>query len=344
MRPFFAVRRRYMKRVRAILRPYVPAQHRDLLRQVGQSSARALESCIATIVALLMKMLPDGVSVALREKLTLQRPLDYEDAVIHLRVTSRTEWDVRLRSCEKEPETVDWIQKTMAAGDVLYDIGANVGAYSLVAAHWTRGQALTYAFEPGYSTFANLVENIFMNRCEGSVIPFQLALGAETAVRGFQYASLEPGGATHGGITGAGDPGHHRTQALMCYRLDEFVSLFRLRPPTHLKIDVDGSELEILRGAPATMRSTSLEWVLVEVDVTSGQTAAVKELLEELGFSLAADHEHRGGITHNWIFRRTALPMAPQDGQHGAFTNAGSRPGVTVAAHTVDSYRVRSAP
>jgi FkbM family methyltransferase len=319
MNTFWVARRRLRKRVAGFLRRHISPRHWSLARDIGRSSSRGIETFLATIASWGIKVLPDGVSIALRDKLALQRPMDYEGDVIALRVTSRTEKDVRLRSCEKEPETVNWIQRTLKPGDVLYDIGANVGAYSLIAARSTRGQLTVYAFEPGYTTFPNLVENIFINKCEDAIIPFPVALGARTALLGFQYGTLEPGGATHGGIRGAESrSGNVRTQAVPSYRLDDFVSLLHLRSPTHLKIDVDGSELELLEGAPETLRSASLQWVLVEVDVTGTVAGAVKGLLEECGFHLAEDHEHQGGMTHNWIFRRAPVLTGTKDFDVGA--------------------------
>jgi FkbM family methyltransferase len=266
---------------------------------------RRVEAVLAAVAALVLKVLPDGVSLELREKLVLRRPLDYDQAVIALQITSRTEKEVRLRSCQKEPETVEWIQRTLKPGDVFYDIGANVGAYSLIAAQWTRRQATVYAFEPGYTTFPDLVENIFVNGCDEAVIPLPVALGAETALMKFQYATLEPGGATHGGIMGERkDASNIRKQALASYRMDDFVGLLRLRPPTHMKIDVDGAELRVLQGAEKTLRSPGLRWILVEVAMTGGQARLVKDLLEEQGFYLENDHPHGDGITHNWIFAR----------------------------------------
>src|SRR5688572_14716010 len=61
------------------------------------------------------------------------RRLDYDRADIYLRVTSKVE-GFRIHACAKEPFTIEWIHGQLRAGDVLYDIGANVGAYSLVAA------------------------------------------------------------------------------------------------------------------------------------------------------------------------------------------------------------------
>jgi FkbM family methyltransferase len=193
----------------------------------------------------------------------------------------------------------------MGPGDVLYDIGANVGAYSLVAASWTGGQATVYAFEPGYRTFPNLVENIFINGFEQTVIPFQIALGDRTAIVEFHYSRVDAGGARHIGIRRiSGSTPVVRKQAVMTYRLDDLVPIFDLRPPTHVKIDVDGSELEVLRGARQVLASPCLQWILVEVDEAESNLQAVKALLEECGFCLEFDHYHVGSTVHNWIFRR----------------------------------------
>lgn len=306
MNSFWVARRRYLTRARKALRGYIPKSYRLPIRRAFRASLGAFESLVVGAASVTLKIFPDGVSVRLRERLTLERPLDYEPAVIALRVTTPVEKDVRLRSCEKEPETIEWIETSMKPGDVLYDIGANVGAYALVAASWTQGNATIYAFEPGSATFASLVENVFLNKLEAAVVPFSVALGPETAVATFSYGTLEAGAATHGGLAaGAPREAQVRAQQVAAYRLDDFVRLMALQPPTHIKIDVDGGELGILRGAEATLRSRELEWVLVEVTIPGDEARSVKALLESAGFVLQSDHEHGGGGTHNWIFRRT---------------------------------------
>ncbi len=57
---------------------------------------------------------------------------------IWLRATSMPELRWRARSCAKEPWTVRWIQESIRKGDVLYDIGANVGTFALLAAREPR--------------------------------------------------------------------------------------------------------------------------------------------------------------------------------------------------------------
>ena len=66
--------------------------------------------------------------------------LDFPDADVFLRITSKAE-RMRLRACAKEPFTVEWLREHVGAGDVLFDIGANIGVYSLIAAKKPGGGA-----------------------------------------------------------------------------------------------------------------------------------------------------------------------------------------------------------
>jgi FkbM family methyltransferase len=203
---------------------------------------------------------------------------------------------------------VAWIEQTLRSGDVLYDVGANVGAYALIAAHWTDGRSTVYAFEPGYTTFPDLVANIFLNGRAETVIPFPVALGAETGLTPFEYATLEPGGAAHGGLAEAGSAAPVlRTQTVPAYRLDDLVALLHLRSPTHVKLDVDGAEWWVLQGAAETLAASTLRWILVEVDSAGSQAGRIRDLLERYDFVLDSDHPHAGGTTHNWIFRKKGV-------------------------------------
>lgn len=62
----------------------------------------------------------------------------------------------------KEPETVDWILENFRAGDTLFDIGANIGIYSILAATWNP-EGTVVAVEPMPATFAHLCQNAAVN-------------------------------------------------------------------------------------------------------------------------------------------------------------------------------------
>ena len=215
---------------------------------------------------------------------TRPRKLDYAHADIYMRVMTDAE-EFRLRACSKEPFTIEWIHDSIGQGDVLYDIGANVGAYSLVAAKKPDGGARVVAFEPSYATVATLCANVVLNEVAGQVTPVPVALSSVTGMTVLGLRNLEPGAARHVLGPGASGDGPVRyEQPVMTFRLDDVVNLLHLPPPTHIKLDVDGGELAVLEGASCTLSSQALRSMLVEVATPASD--AVTGMLERHGFRL----------------------------------------------------------
>ena len=183
---------------------------------------------------------------------------------------------------DKEPETLRWIDG-FAEGAVLWDIGANVGLYSLYAA--ARGTKV-WAFEPSAANYACLNRNQALNGLQ--VHALCLALSDTTKVGSLQLSGPEIGAALHQ-LTleqaGSVDDLH---QSVLSVRPDDLVEMLDVPPPDHIKIDVDGLEFSILRGAAGLLRQPSLRSILVELD--QSDTDAYQQavgLLESSGFRLA---------------------------------------------------------
>ncbi|MBI3049021.1 MAG: FkbM family methyltransferase [Acidobacteria bacterium] len=212
------------------------------------------------------------------------RRVAYEEADIYIQVLTKGE-EFRLRACKKEPFTVDWIHTRIGAGEVLYDIGANVGIYSLVAAKKPGGAARVFSFEASYASVASLCTNIVLNGVGALITPMPVALADTTAMDVFSLRDLEPGAARH--VLGPGQPEDGPTlyqQPVMRFRLDDLVEWVRLPLPNHIKLDVDGGELAVLEGAPRTLSSPALQSILVEV--STAQSGAVTDVLECHGLRL----------------------------------------------------------
>lgn len=252
-------------------------------------------------------MLPQSVSVLLRERLRSQGRLDYAQHEIRLALTSLTELETRLHSCRKEPETVAWLERVLVSGSVLYDIGANVGAYSLVAAARLGPNGRVYAFEPGHSTFMSLAENISINGFQDRVIPLQVALAAHNHLARFRLSSLEAGGARHAGLAeqpAQHGPGNELTQTLPAFRLDDLRRTLGLEDPTCMKIDVDGGEESVLAGAVETLCLSTLRDVLIEIDEEETSVKGVSDALQHAGFRLLSDHPRGTGTIRNYIWSK----------------------------------------
>jgi FkbM family methyltransferase len=230
--------------------------------------------------------------------------LDYPRLTVKLHVTSDTERRHRVIACEKEPWTVEWLETMVGAREVLYDIGANVGAFSLIAA--LRG-ARVVAFEPGAATYAKLCDNIVLNGCEASIVPVPLALADTTSLVGFKYRSMESGQSRHSMSSASWQPwtptrpGRY-VQPMCAMTLDEARDMFELPTPQHLKLDVDGAEHRVLVGATRTIADRALRSVLVEV--ASELWAPVNDLLSAQSFTLDASYRRTSKGPSYALFKR----------------------------------------
>jgi FkbM family methyltransferase len=268
---------------------------RALAERLDRSSG---EEAACLLLGLVEQIRVDAVG-RLMEKLPPVCDLDYAPHRIQLLVSS-SEIGIRSISVEKEPFTVEWIESEIGPGDVFYDIGANVGAYSLIAAKATGNAARVFAFEPSASSFHDLSRNVLLNECAESVIPLPFAIWSETGPISFT-ASSPAAGASHHRAADALPSGEPDTVAVFGVRLDDLVERFGLAAPTHAKIDTDGYELEVLRGAERTLARPELRSLIVELDrEDTSRSREIKELLVDAGFDAGRRHE------------RLATPHFPQ--------------------------------
>lgn len=215
--------------------------------------------------------------------------IDYPRAQIRMRATTRSIARLRLRPLTKEPWTVDWIEQHLRPGDVLYDVGANVGSYTLVAAK-ACPEARVVAIEPGFANFAALCENLVLNGVEEQVVPLPLVVGEAPRLGTLGYSELAAGAALH--TLDAGGAAYR--QPVLVHTLDSLVRTFGLEPPTLVKLDVDGAEAAVLAGARECLRRPTLRSLIVEVEDDS--TDVVLAELEQADFELRVRHDSRDGI------------------------------------------------
>ena len=163
---------------------------------------------------------------------------------------------------EIEPETIAWFDQTVQPGEVVWDVGSNVG---LFACYFGKNEAVrVYAFEPFAHAYVALTENLNRNGVSGRVLAANCGLGETSTLRYLEIISTEPGYTDTTEQQGRAVDGIGR-QGLITFRADDFARLFDAWP-NHLKIDVDGAELSVLKGAPEVLARTSS--VLLEVEGT----------------------------------------------------------------------------
>jgi FkbM family methyltransferase len=181
----------------------------------------------------------------------------------------------------KEPSTIDWLQ-TIKAGDVVYDIGANVGSYTILAG--LKG-AEVYAFEPEAQNYALLVRNMQLNGIKPNA--YCVALSDEEKAGTLFAGQQGAGGACHSFNEEVGFDLRFRespfTQGSFGIPLDTLIER-GLPSPKHIKIDVDGFEFKVIKGAQKVL-ANGVQSILVEVNPSIPQHKEMIDLLMSLGFS-----------------------------------------------------------
>lgn len=203
----------------------------------------------------------------------------------------------------KEPETLEWIDN-FTDGSVLWDIGANVGLYSIYAAR--RHGCHVFSFEPSVFNLECLARNCFLNAVTDLVTLMPFALNDQTCTSTLNMSSTDLGGALS---TFDKSYGHDGRKLFEVFRfktlgisIDDVVKYLGIPNPDYIKLDVDGIEHMILRGGTKALLDT--KGILIEVNEDFNELSIdCKMLLHAAGFEL---REKRQGIgTNHGVFKNT---------------------------------------
>ncbi len=232
-------------------------------------------------------------------------------SVLYATPTMTTKWRVD-SLFEKEPITIQWIAD-FKTDEVLVDIGANVGMYTIWAAK-TRNVRV-FAFEPEAQNFALLNRNILMNGLGNRVKAYCLALSDQPGYSELHLSSTEVGGSCHSlgeRIDFAQRPMNPVfSQGCVAARLDDLVAQGVLPMPNHIKVDVDGIEPKVLAGARRVLGARTLRSMLIETNQNLADHLQMVRELESLGFrydpaQVAAAERKSGAFkgVAEYVFRR----------------------------------------
>ena len=210
----------------------------------------------------------------------------------------------------QEPDTIAWID-SFEKGSVFYDIGANVGIYSLYSAY--KSDVHVFAFEPAAPCYYVLNKNIELNGLDGQISALCVAFSDVTCLDSLYMEGFSFGKA----MNYFGASVEHRQeravqadfkQGMVGLTVDEFVERMGGPVPQHIKIDVDGIEDKIILGAERTLAHPALQSVLVEIDLRNREYFAfVVEKMKKAGFAAppkTPETGQRGNIV-NYIFTRS---------------------------------------
>lgn len=211
----------------------------------------------------------------------------------------------------KEPGTIRWLAR-VTPGDVVYDIGANIGCYTLLAAQRVGDAGHVYAFEPHAANAAHLLRNLHQNHLQRRVTLLTCALSDRVGYGTFRYGSKRPGSSG----SQFGEMAQAAAQELKhVTTIDHLIAEREIMPAAFVKIDIDGHELAVLRGMghllAAGVRS-------IQTEVSPGARGDISAYFAKAGYRLADRHRTANGeqqvaggadpddVTDNAVFVRAA--------------------------------------
>jgi len=201
-----------------------------------------------------------GVSLSLS-------PREYVDALI-------------IRNGYYEEEVLDALLTNIKAGDVFWDIGANLGIHALTVKK-LRPEVTSFAFEPNPS-MAELVRGAALrNRIDVGVI--ELALDNEEGAAVFY---IHEGNAGRSGLTNwENNPQLGRIEVNRAMG-DQIIERKQVAAPTIIKMDVEGNELRTLTGMERLLAGGSIHTIVFEN--SRDENSPAKVLLEKWGYRVQA--------------------------------------------------------
>jgi FkbM family methyltransferase len=186
----------------------------------------------------------------------------------------------------KEPETIAWLNK-VNSNSLVYDIGANVGLYSVYAAAIRNCKVMS--FEPSFLNLELLFRNVQTNNLQDKITIIPLSLSNENQIENLYMQEGDNiwGGAHNSSGSNKSQDGtemlNFKVSSQLALSLDALVDIFQMPNPSHIKIDVDGLESKVLKGGLKTFGNSKS--ILIEIDEKNkDQNIEVQGLLSKLGF------------------------------------------------------------
>lgn len=149
-----------------------------------------------------------------------------------------------------EAEQTETMLAEFTAGKVFFDIGANIGYYSILAARNIGETGTVVAFEPVISNLTFLYRHVQLNKANNiKVLPF--ALSDKSAIACFSLGQNSAmGHLAEGSSNGKGED----LVYVPTVTLDEIAEKMNLMPDV-MKIDVEGAEMEVFHGAENVLKT-----------------------------------------------------------------------------------------
>lgn len=187
---------------------------------------------------------------------------------------------------EKEPETIEWID-SFEKNSIFFDVGANIGLYSIYAGMNNHNVS---GIEPMVDNSFIFQKNIVLNNLKTTksycACFYDKNLIDTLKIRNTGFGQAENSFDEALGSFGEIYESQHE-QGVIGITLDYFSE--QVGFPNYIKIDVDGHELKVLKGATKTLSNPNLKSILIELNLELFSYKEISELIEQKGFILRSN-------------------------------------------------------
>jgi FkbM family methyltransferase len=186
----------------------------------------------------------------------------------------------------REPVATGYIMRSLRPDDVVLEVGANIGYYALMEARLCRR---VYAAEPHPENFRRLNENIALNNFK-NIETYNIGFGPEDSPLNLSCSDHSNWHSCSRSATK-----NASTIEIPGYRIDTFMA--DKEPASFMKMDVEGFEVEVLRGATKTLQSLRCIFLELHGSVLSvSEIREVLDMLKDAGLvpSLVAQYDRPG--------------------------------------------------
>ena len=204
---------------------------------------------------------------------TLEVPMRHCGIKVEITFPEDAGWEVLFYRRTFETGTTEAFAHLLRPNDVFFDIGANIGWYSLLASK-LASEGEVHAFEPIPSIFNKLMRNWKINGFQNKVYFNNIALGnnEDSAITMYTFQGLYHG---HSSLSTL-DRSDYKAVTVPMTTLDQYVTDNNIQRIDLIKMDTEGAELDVLKGGVELLkRNVSPTWVIelnTETSASFGHT------------------------------------------------------------------------